>query len=84
MAINHADCIEACNRCAAYCDFCAASCLQEENTKMMAECIRLDMQCAAICRLAAEYMAQDSRFAAQLCSLCAEVSRGLRRGVWQA
>ena len=75
MAINHSACIEACNRCAAYCDHCAVSCLEEGNREEMAECIRLDLQCAAICRLAAQYLAQDSRFAIQLCELCAEVCK---------
>ena len=45
-------CIEACYLCAAACDNCAASCLAEEELEMMRECIRMDMQCANICRLA--------------------------------
>jgi hypothetical protein len=39
----------------------------------MARCIALDMDCAAICRLAAGYMSRDSEFAKQLCQLCAQV-----------
>ncbi|MDU2022840.1 MAG: four-helix bundle copper-binding protein, partial [Leclercia adecarboxylata] len=49
MPINHAECIEACYKCATACDYCAASCLKEEQVDMMRECIRLDMQCANIC-----------------------------------
>lgn len=66
-------CIDACNACAIACDHCAASCLQEENVQMMAKCIKLDMDCAQICRLAASYMARDSEFAQAICKLCAEV-----------
>ena len=40
---------------------------------MMAECIRLDIDCAAICRLAAGYMARGSDFAHDVCSACASV-----------
>lgn len=66
-------CLEACYACAAACDNCAASCLQEENLEMMRGCIRLDMQCAAICRLAAQFIAQQSDSAVALCQLCAEL-----------
>lgn len=66
-------CIDACNACADACDHCATACLAEPDVKMMAECIRLDMDCAAICRLAAGYIARDSKFAIELCELCADV-----------
>lgn len=70
---QYASCIEACNACADVCDFCAASCLQEQDVKMMARCIALDMDCAQICRLAAGYMARGSEFAKAVCKLCADV-----------
>lgn len=70
---HYKSCIEACHVCAAYCDRCATSCLQEDDVKMMAECIRLDMDCAAVCRLAGGYMARDSKFARQICDLCADI-----------
>ncbi|VWX61942.1 Uncharacterized cysteine-rich protein YhjQ [Burkholderiales bacterium 8X] len=66
-------CIDACNACADACDFCSTACLQEDDVKMMSRCIALDMDCAAICRLAAGYMARGSSFAPQLCQLCATV-----------
>ena len=46
------ECIDACNACAAACDNCATACLAEEDVKMMARCIALDIDCAQICRLA--------------------------------
>ena len=66
-------CIDACNACADACDHCAASCLRELDVQMMARCIALDMDCAAICRLAAGCMSRDSDFAVALCRQCAEV-----------
>jgi hypothetical protein len=62
-------CIDACNACAAACDNCSTACLQEDDVKMMARCIALDMDCAAICRMAAACMARGSDFAIQLCRL---------------
>ena len=46
---------------------------------MMTGCIRLDMDCAAICRLAAGYMARGSEFAHELCRLCAEICEACGR-----
>jgi hypothetical protein len=65
-------CIDACNNCAVACDHCAASCLGEKDVKAMARCIQLDMDCAAICRLAAGYMARGSELAGMICEACAQ------------
>jgi hypothetical protein len=70
---QHQSCIDACNACADACDHCSTACLKEPNVKDMAQCIRLDMDCAAICRLAASYMARGSDFAKQVCALCADI-----------
>ena len=40
---RYQSCIEACNTCADACDYCSIACLQEDDLKMMAECIRLDL-----------------------------------------
>lgn len=73
MLDEYKKCIEACYLCATACDNCAASCLDEENLEMMRECIKLDMQCANICRLAAQFMTLNSGSAQDLCRLCADV-----------
>lgn len=49
-------CIDACLRCASICNHCASACLQEPDVKMVAKCIQLDMECAAICYAAAQVM----------------------------
>ena len=64
---------DACNQCADACDHCSTACLKEPDVKTMTKCIALDMDCAAICRLAAGFMARDSTFARQVFKLCAEV-----------
>jgi len=66
-------CIDACLECAAACDHCAASCLREVDVNQMAKCIRLDMECAAICRTAAQLMSIESDYANAVCQLCADV-----------
>jgi hypothetical protein len=70
---QHQSCVDACNACADACDHCSTACLKEQDVRMMARCIALDMDCAAICRLAAGYMSRDSEFAKQLCRQCADV-----------
>lgn len=66
-------CIEACNSCADTCDHCSTACLGEDEVKPMARCIALDIDCAAICRMAAAFMARGSECAQRLCALCAEI-----------
>ena len=66
-------CIEACNECATTCTHCATSCLHESDVKMLAHCIQLDLECAAICRSAAELMSLGSSHAQKLCAICADI-----------
>lgn len=66
-------CIDACLACAAVCNHCATSCLQEQDTKMMVKCIQLDLECAAACYAAAQLLSLGSSKAAELCQLCADL-----------
>jgi hypothetical protein len=70
---RYASCIEACNDCADACDMCASACLHEEDIKMMARCIALDVDCSQLCRLAASVMARNGEAAQAICATCAEV-----------
>lgn len=67
MDAKFENCLRACNACADACDSCATACLKEQDVATIAECIRLDMDCAAICRLAAGYMARGSARARDIC-----------------
>ena len=69
---KNASCIEACYACATACNHCAAACLQEPDVTAMARCIANDMDCAAICTLAAGAMARGSEDAVAICKLCAD------------
>ena len=70
---EHQSCIEACVRCAQECEHCADACLGEDDVAAMAECIRLDRDCAEICWFAAAFMSRGSSFAQDICRLCAEI-----------
>jgi len=66
-------CIEECQACATACEACASGCLSEEDAGQFAGCIRLDLDCAAVCRLAATLMGRESALAEEICTLCAGV-----------
>ena len=65
------NCINACLRCASICQHCAASCTREKDVTMMAQCIRLDMECAIACYAAAQLMSLGSEAAREFCGICA-------------
>lgn len=68
-------CIATCYRCAAACDHCAVACLAEENVAQMAQCIKLDMDCADACRFTAATMARNSECATTISRMCAEICK---------
>jgi hypothetical protein len=70
---QHQSCIEACTACAQECEHCADACLRESNVGKMAECIRLDRDCAEACWGAAAFMSRGSQFAQDFCRVCAEI-----------
>jgi hypothetical protein len=45
----------------------------EDDVKMMAKCIQLDMECAAICYATAQVMSMGGMQAKQLCKICADI-----------
>lgn len=67
------ECISACVACAIACNHCAASCLGESNVEMMARCIQLNLECAAVCRNAVELMSLGSERSEALCRVCGEI-----------
>lgn len=71
--IPHDQLIKKLDICIAACNFCASSCLQEEDVQMMANCIRYDMDCADVCRTAAVLLARDSKHVKHLLQECIEL-----------
>jgi hypothetical protein len=47
--------------------------LKEKNVQMMARCIQLDMECAAVCYTAAQLMSLGSDRAEEFCRLCSDI-----------
>ncbi len=72
---QYQECINACTECANTCDYCASSCLNEATVIDLRRCIRLDLECAAICRAAVEVMSIKGLYSEQLCNICAEICR---------
>jgi hypothetical protein len=58
--------------CVAACDHCAAACLNEEDVAMLVKCIKLDMDCADICRMTASCLSRGSELGESLLRECAE------------
>ena len=73
IADRYQACITACHTAAALCETCAASCLIEPNVQHMANCIALDMDCAAYCRMTAGFLARGSQLLELVCQDCAEI-----------
>ena len=65
--------IDALNNCAAACNHCATACLDEQDVKMLARCIKLDRDCADLCQLVASFVARGSEHAEHLMAECAEL-----------
>jgi hypothetical protein len=70
---SHQKCIDACDVCAQACDHCATACLEEPDVKELLDCIRLDLDCADICRMASAAMSRGGPAIATICNSCAEV-----------
>jgi hypothetical protein len=59
--------------CITACEYCSDACLNEENIKMLADCIRNDRDCADICRTALNYISRDSQHAGTVIEICARI-----------
>lgn len=40
---------------------------------MLARCIQLDLECAAICNAAAQVMSLNGQYAEEICKVCADI-----------
>lgn len=70
---QHAELIKTLHDCAAACNHCFDACLQEDDVKMMAQCIRLDRECADICAYLEHAVTRNSPFVAELAQACATI-----------
>ena len=67
--------LNALSACADACNMCSTACLEEQDVKMMAACIKLDMDCSQICALTAAFVTRGSEHAQRLLQECAEICR---------
>jgi len=65
--------LNALNDCVAECNHCAAACLEEQDVAMLTRCIKLDIDCADVCRLTASLIARNSEHAQHLLKECVEI-----------
>jgi hypothetical protein len=65
--------LELLSRCASTCDHCAMACLDDTVVKDLVHCIKLDLDCAAICRQAAMFVARGSQYAESMLAECAGI-----------
>ena len=63
LARTLAECIHVCN-------FCFNSCLEEEDVKMMKECIKLDKECAEICAATLATVYPGNHMTNEMLELC--------------
>lgn len=70
---QHQELIEVLHECMEACNHCYDACLQEDNVKMLAYCIRLDRECADICAYLEQAITRGTPFVGQLAQVCAEI-----------
>jgi hypothetical protein len=71
--------IHALGNCINHCNYCADACLDEDNIKMMVDCIRLDRVCAEVCSTVSQVLATNFtdvdelvRYCMEICNKCAD------------
>jgi hypothetical protein len=72
-------CIEECYSCAQTCTSCADACLAEDRVRDLAQCIRLNLDCADVCavtgRLATRRTGSDEEVIRRMLDVCALACR---------
>jgi len=66
-------CIQACLNCAALCNNCASACTEEDDMRMITNCIRITMECATVCYATAQLLNMGSSSAKDICRICAHI-----------
>lgn len=76
---NTQEIIQTLSECVHACEYCANACLEEDNVKEMADCIKADLDCGDICNLGMRFLSRNSinsdsviGICIDLCHQCAE------------
>lgn len=73
MNTKHVETLKALLECLQECNHCFDACLNEDDVKMMADCIRLDRECADICAFTAQALMRNSPVSDELLKACAAI-----------
>lgn len=65
--------LSALGSCINHCNYCADACLDEENVKMMTDCIRTDKVCAEVCSTLNQVLATGYKDVKGLVQYCIQV-----------
>jgi len=75
MDQTHDKLLTVAEKCAEACERCAAACLAEEELQKLAGCIRLDLDCAALCRVVTAFAARGSAYTVSLAAVLADICK---------
>lgn len=65
--------IESLQNCITACNYCASSCLDEDNVASMTDCIKKDWDCASICSMTLDLLLNDSDHTIKAVELCKDI-----------
>jgi hypothetical protein len=71
---QHQELLQILHECMTACNHCYDACLQEDDIKMMGNCIRLDRECADICGYLEQAITRGTPFISELAAVCATIS----------
>src|SRR5699024_4387052 len=66
----HPELLQTLHECMVKCNHCYDACLKEEDMQMMANCIRLDRECADICGYLEQAITRGTLFISDLATIC--------------
>jgi len=73
MIRNENSLLEMLVACAAECTHCWHECLRDQDVQNMTTCIRLNIDCAAICSLASSFVSGNSGFTENILTVCSTI-----------
>lgn len=70
---SYEEIIQTLSECVIACEMCATASLEEENVKMLSDCIKLDRDCADTCSLGVQLLARNSGLSESYIGLCIDI-----------